>query len=62
MEKSKEEMAFGIYLEQYLRLTEILADSKESTKGNAKIVLELEKRKIITRLFETTKLKSLKIV
>jgi hypothetical protein len=51
VEKSKEDMVLGIYLEQYLRLTDILTELKEGSKLNITIVLELEKRKILSKFF-----------
>lgn len=62
VEKSKEEMALGIYVEQYQRLTEVLTEGKEGTKASVKAILQLEDRKILSRLFDTMKLKTLKIV
>lgn len=53
-------MALGIYLEQYQRLTELLTEGKE--RASVAIVLELEKRKILTRLFETMRVKNQKIM
>lgn len=60
VEKSKEDMAFGIYLEQYNHLTTLLTDAK-GPKHNINVTIELEKRKIISKLFETMKLKSIKV-
>jgi hypothetical protein len=60
--KSKEEMVFGIYSEQYKILSDILTEIKEGSKANITIVLELEKRKILSKLFDTVKLKTTKIV
>jgi hypothetical protein len=62
VEKSKEGMALGIFLEQYLRLTEIIIESKEGLKTSIAVTLELEKRKILLQLFEMMKVKSVKIV
>lgn len=60
-EKSKEEMVLGIYLEQYQKLTEVIADQKE-IKQSIRMMLQFERRKIITKFLEVTKVKTGKIV
>ena len=60
-EKTKEEMAFGLFYDQFERITELLTDAK-SLVQNVKIVVMMEKKKrMFSGFFEILKSKQAKI-
>ena len=54
-------MVFGIYGQQYKIMSDILTEIKEGSKTNITIVLQLQKRKILSKFFDTVRLKTTKI-
>lgn len=63
-------MVYGLYYEQFGKLTSILIEEKEGIKEgnkdvvrvNVSIILKLESRKILSKWFEIFKIKTSKIV
>jgi hypothetical protein len=59
-------MVYGLYFEQFGKLTSILIEEKEGNKDvlrvNVSIILKLETRKILSKWFEIFKVKASKIV